>query len=130
MTRLDKRGQRQVLIIHRPRTDGWSFPKGKCDTDDETPKQAALREVLEETGYRCVIGRRLSPVEYDDRRQRRKRVHYWEMTVLDGEFVPNDEVDRARWVSFDRAFEKLTHKRDRRLLTEVQNNGRAESDAA
>ncbi len=130
VTRLDRHGRREVLIIHRPRSKDWSFPKGKCDSHDESYKAAALREVLEETGYRCAIGNRLTPVEYNDRQGRRKRVHYWEMAVLEGSFTPNEEVDRAKWVTFARAFEKLSHKRDRRLLAEVQEIGISDAEAA
>lgn len=130
VTRLDSHGRREVLIIHRPASKDWSFPKGKCDGDEETYKQAALREVFEETGFRCATGSKLNPVEYRDRRGRMKRLQYWEMAVLDGEFVSNDEVDRAKWVTFARAFEKLTHKRDRRLLSEVHDIGESTHEAA
>lgn len=130
VTRLDKHGRREVLIIHRPHAKDWSFPKGKCRSASETLKQAALREVLEETGFRCATGTKLTPVTYREKSGRKKLVQYWEMAVLDGSFVPNAEVDRAKWVTFARAFEKLTHKRDRRLLAEVHRLSAEQSEAA
>lgn len=119
VTRVNRRGERQALLIHRPRYNDWSFPKGKCDSDDETYKQASLREVFEETGFRCELRAKLDAVEYVDRLGRPKRVQYWEMKVLDGEFAPNDEVDRIKWLPIDKALDRLTNKRDRRLLRSV-----------
>ncbi len=116
ITRVSGDGERQTLLIHRPRYDDWSFPKGKCDSEEESYKQASLREVLEETGFRCELGAKLEAVEYVDRQGRSKRVQYWEMAVVDGQFAPNDEVDKIKWLPFDRAIDRLTNKRDRRLL--------------
>ncbi len=116
VTRLNGDGDTEVLLVHRPRYDDWSFPKGKCESADETYKQAALREVREETGFRCRLGAKLETVRYVDRRGRPKRVHYWEMSIRDGAFEVNDEVDRVKWLTVSRAADKLTHKRDRKLL--------------
>ena len=88
----------EVLLVHRPRYDDWTFPKGKLDPG-ESVEQAAHREVEEETGLRGVLGRELPPSEYVDGKGRAKVVRYWEMTITEGEFVPNDEVDEIRWLA-------------------------------
>jgi polyphosphate kinase len=108
-------GEQRALLVHRPRYGDWSFPKGKVD-DGETEAEAALREVLEETGYRATLGRYVGAVEYPDRNGRPKIVHYWAMTVEGGTFAPNDEVDEVTWVSLDEALELLTYERDRAVL--------------
>ena len=92
----------KVLLIHRPRYDDWSFPKGKLDPG-ETHRHAALREVEEETGLRCRTGASCPEARYADRKGRPKRVRYWSMEPIDGEFVANDEVDEVRWLLIDEA---------------------------
>jgi 8-oxo-dGTP pyrophosphatase MutT (NUDIX family) len=109
--RVDVDGTVRVLLVHRPRYDDWTIPKGKVD-EGETDEQCAVREVEEETGLRCVLGHELVGSEYIDRKGRPKRVRYWEMTVADGEFTPTDEVDEARWLSIDEAASLLTYERD------------------
>jgi 8-oxo-dGTP pyrophosphatase MutT (NUDIX family) len=102
----------QVALVHRPRYDDWSLPKGKLD-DGESFEDAALREVEEETGLRCGLVRELPSIEYQVR-GRRKLVRYWEMEVVDETpFVPNDEVDQIRWVEPREALALLTYDRDR-----------------
>jgi polyphosphate kinase len=108
-------GERQVLLVHRPRYDDWSFPKGKL-AEGETEAQAALREVHEETGYRCRLGPEIGQIAYRDKGGTRKEVRYWEMTVEDGEFTPNDEVDQVAWAVLPEALGALTYDRDRALL--------------
>ena len=101
----------EVLLVHRPRQNDWSFPKGKLKSG-ESPVDGALREVLEETGLHCNVGDELPAVHYADRRGRPKRVRYWTMRAYDGEFRPNDEVDRVRWVRLDRVGETRSYERD------------------
>ena len=104
-----------MLLIHRPKYDDWSLPKGKLE-DGESFEQAALREVEEETGLRCELGDELESTTYRDRHGRRKLVRYWEMTPVDGEFAPNREVDEVRWVSPGEARALLTQAHDRRIV--------------
>jgi 8-oxo-dGTP pyrophosphatase MutT (NUDIX family) len=107
----------EVLVVHRPRYDDWSFPKGKLDSG-ETIEQCATREVMEETGFDVILGERLDDVRYVDRKGRPKIVHYWRAVVAGGAFVANDEVDELRWVTADAAATLLTYARDLELLTQ------------
>lgn len=104
-----------VLVVHRPRYDDWSFPKGKARAG-EKEESCALREVEEETGLRCTPGPELRSTTYLDRKGRTKTVRYWAMKPLDGEFAPGDEVDEIRWLSPAQAAELLSYERDRALL--------------
>jgi 8-oxo-dGTP diphosphatase len=115
-------GSVEVLVVHRPRYDDWTFPKGKAEPD-EPDEVAARREVEEETGYRCRLGAEAGRSEYTDGRGRRKVVRYWIMDVDDGEFVPNDEVDGVEWLSPASARDRLTYERDRSLLDLVATQG-------
>ena len=107
-----------IAIAHRPRYDDWSLPKGKLEPD-EAWEHAALREVEEETGLRCRLGRELSPTSYRDPKGRAKVVRYWLMEPVEGEFVPSDEVDEMRWVSPAEAEALLSYEHDRELLREA-----------
>jgi polyphosphate kinase len=115
VTRRSGNGKPEILLIHRPAYDDWSFPKGKAQPG-EAPEEAARREVLEETGYDCVIGAEIATLEYPDRAGSHKLVRYWAMTVTEGEFLPNSEVDEARWLSADGALHLLSYDRDRAVL--------------
>jgi 8-oxo-dGTP diphosphatase len=113
--RIASAGQLEVLLVHRPRYDDWSLPKGKLDAD-EGHQVAALREVEEETGLRCRTGAELPETRYRDRHGRPKRVRYWSMEPVGGTFVPSDEVDRVEWLPVDEAVERLTYAHDRAVL--------------
>jgi 8-oxo-dGTP diphosphatase len=104
-----------IAIVHRPRYDDWSLPKGKLDKN-ESSERAALREVQEETGLSCQLIEELDPVSYTDNRGRPKNVRYWRMKVLSGEFEVNDEVDELRWLSKADALELLSYEHDRELV--------------
>jgi len=105
----------EVAVVHRPHRDDWSLPKGKLDPG-ESWEDAALREVEEEIGLRCRLGRELPHVSYQDNRGREKVVRYWLMEPVSGEFTPNDEVDELRWLIPPAAAGLLTYPRDRELV--------------
>jgi len=107
-------GPAEVAVIHRPRYDDWSLPKGKLDTG-EHPLAAALREVEEETGSRTRAGRFLVETRYESRGQP-KRVRYWALRHVDGAFRPNHEVDEVRWLSPGAARAYLAADHDRPVL--------------
>ncbi len=110
---------RSVALVHRPRYDDWSFPKGKLD-GAEGEAEAALREVQEETGLRCHLGPSVGVVTYRDPRGRAKVVRYFQMQANGGGvFTPNHEVDEVRWVPVDEAAGHLTYGHDRDLLRRV-----------
>ncbi|MBJ7244630.1 MAG: NUDIX hydrolase [Solirubrobacteraceae bacterium] len=104
-----------IAVVHRPRYDDWSLPKGKLDKN-ESAERAALREVQEETGLSCQLIEELDPVSYTDNRGRPKNVRYWRMKVLSGEFEVNDEVDELRWLAKADALELLSYEHDRELV--------------
>ena len=104
-----------VVLVHRPAYDDWSFPKGKL-LPGEGHKEAALREVLEETGLECRLGPPVGSQTYHDRRGREKTVRYWVMEPLRGQFVPNPEVDQLRWIPVPEARELLSYPHDRAIL--------------
>jgi 8-oxo-dGTP diphosphatase len=108
----------KVAVVHRPKYDDWSFPKGKLSSG-ESFEEAALREVEEETGLRCELGRELPSTRYRDAKGRPKLVRYWEMTPRGGEFTPNREVDELRWPSLAEAERMLSYEHDRELLRAV-----------
>jgi 8-oxo-dGTP diphosphatase len=109
----------RVALVHRPRYDDWTLPKGKLDRG-ESFEDAALREVEEETGLRCRLVRELPSSEYRDPKGRSKLVRYWLMEVEhDPGFVPNNEVDELRWVPVEEAPALLTYARDAEILRSV-----------
>jgi 8-oxo-dGTP pyrophosphatase MutT (NUDIX family) len=108
-------GEVEILIVHRPAYDDWSFPKGKLEPG-ESEADAAAREVEEETGLRCRLERELATTHYRDGRGRTKSVRYWLMTPVDGTLAAANEVDDARFVPVSDARELLTYERDRGLL--------------
>ena len=114
----DADGGVEIALVHRPKYDDWSLPKGKLDPG-EGFEEAALREVEEETGLRCRLGRELGETRYRDNKDRPKVVRYWAMEGGEGEFVPNDEVDELRWVSLDDAKRMLSYDFDRDLVERV-----------
>ncbi|KUI42643.1 NUDIX hydrolase [Mycobacterium sp. IS-1590] len=104
----------EVALIHRPRYDDWSLPKGKVDPG-ETEPVTAVREVCEETGYTAHLGRRLSSVSYPVDGGK-KKVRYWAARVVRGEFHPNDEVDELKWLPVRAAIKQLDYPHDRKVL--------------
>lgn len=109
----------EVALVHRPRYDDWSLPKGKLDRG-ETWEDAAVREVEEEIGVRCRLGHELSAIAYTDHKGRSKAVRYWLMeATAEHEFVPSDEVDEVRWLEGRKALGRLSYPLDRGVLGEA-----------
>jgi 8-oxo-dGTP diphosphatase len=108
-----------VLLVHRPKYDDWTFPKGKCE-DGESDEECALREVHEETGLQCTLVAEAGTTEYEDSKGRPKRVRWWVMRPEAGTFTPTDEVDEIQWVSPADAAELLSYGRDLALLGAVR----------
>ena len=108
-------GHHRVLVVHRPAYDDWSFPKGKLE-GDETEAGAAVREVEEETGLHCRLGREIGTTSYVDARGRTKSVRYWLMEPVAGHVEAANEVDDARFVTVEEALALLTYARDVELL--------------
>jgi 8-oxo-dGTP pyrophosphatase MutT (NUDIX family) len=109
----------EVLLVHRPSYDDWTFPKGKAH-DGETDEECALREVLEETGLVCTLGSEAGTTEYVDTKGRPKRVRWWLMEPQHGDFTPTEEVDEVRWAEPADAATLLSYGRDIALLGAVQ----------
>jgi 8-oxo-dGTP pyrophosphatase MutT (NUDIX family) len=108
----------EVLLVHRPAYDDWSLPKGKA-YEGESDEDCALREVEEETGLTCELGRELPSTRYRDGRGRPKVVRYWTMDPRDGVARPRAEVDEIDWLPLDEAKRRLTWDRDRKVLGAV-----------
>jgi 8-oxo-dGTP diphosphatase len=114
----------EILLIHRPQRHDWSLPKGKLRRR-EPALDCALREVREETGLLCTVGPELPEARYQDRKGRSKRVRYWAMQEVAGEFRRNREVDETRWLRIDRAAEMLTYDHDLVVVAGLQLVGTA-----
>ena len=109
-----------VMLVHRPKYDDWSFPKGKLE-QGESFEQAALREVEEESGWRCEIRHELEPTRYRDAKGRDKVVRWWEMLARDrGPWQANDEVDDVVWVPLSEVDSFLTYESDRELAAQAR----------
>jgi 8-oxo-dGTP diphosphatase len=103
-----------VLLVHRPRYDDWTLPKGKLDVG-ESWQEGARREVEEETGLRCDPGEEVGRSHYTDSSGRAKEVRYYRMETSSEPF-PQNEVDEVRWVPLEQAAELLTYPRDVEIL--------------
>jgi 8-oxo-dGTP diphosphatase len=118
VVRRSPEGKLEVLLVHRPRYDDWTFPKGKL-TEWEDEEEAALREVEEETGLTCELGPEIETTRYADSRGRPKQVRYYLMTGCRGSFDPGDEVDEVRWVDPEGAAALLSYERDLAVLRSI-----------
>ncbi|SDL51877.1 8-oxo-dGTP diphosphatase [Geodermatophilus siccatus] len=110
-------GGLETALVHRPKYDDWSLPKGKPD-EGEHLLETAVREVAEETGLDVVVGRRSVRTEYEVP-EGPKRVDYWLMRVVGGEFEPNAEVDELRWLPVEEACALVSHAHDRAVLADL-----------
>jgi 8-oxo-dGTP diphosphatase len=104
----------ELCLVHRPKYDDWSFPKGKLKRGED-PRDCARREVLEETGMECELGAALPTSRYLAQGSP-KEVRYWAAEATAGTFVPDEEVDRALWLSPTAARHRITQERDRVLV--------------
>ncbi len=110
-------GVLEVVVVHRPRYDDWSLPKGKLDVGEHA-LTAAVREIGEETGLQVVVGRRSLRTGYPVA-EGVKRVDYWVMQAVGGSFEPNDEVDQLRWLPVEAAAALCSHEHDRRVVADL-----------
>lgn len=110
----EESGDPLIAVIHRPRYDDWSLPKGKVDSG-ETEPVAAVREILEETGQQAYLGRRLCRISYPIPAGT-KIVHYWAAQARGGEFTPGEEVDQLLWLPVKEATKRLSYPQDRKVL--------------
>ncbi|MCX6396663.1 MAG: NUDIX hydrolase [Propionibacteriales bacterium] len=118
-----KAGGAEVLLVHRPKYDDWSWPKGKQEPGEHVTT-TAVREVLEESGVEIRLTRPLAPQAYVVSGGRMKKVHYWVGRVVGDADVtgypPNAEIDDLGWFSFDKARERLTYADDVDLLDQAE----------
>jgi 8-oxo-dGTP diphosphatase len=112
----------EVLLVHRPEYDDWTFPKGKLEAG-ESLEECALREVEEETGLRCLLGRELASTEYADGKGRPKIVRYWLMHAEHCDLRFDNEVDDAHWLSPEEAVGRLSYERDCDVLHDAVDGG-------
>jgi 8-oxo-dGTP diphosphatase len=115
LVRRGEAGNLEIVLVHRPAYDDWTFPKGKLHKG-ESEEDAAVREVEEETRLRCRLERDLGLTSYRGPRGRPKTVHYWEMTPIDGLLEPANEIDDARWLPVGVVRVMLSYDRDREVL--------------
>lgn len=107
----------EVLLVHRPNYDDWSFPKGKRD-EGETDYECALRETLEESGYGVDPAGELTSMAYTLPNGKPKKVRFWYGEVGEGKFKANSEVDEIKWLGIGKARDLLSYDRDKELLDE------------
>ncbi|HEX4101251.1 MAG: NUDIX hydrolase [Pseudonocardiaceae bacterium] len=107
-------GDIEVAVVHRPRYDDWSLPKGKPHSGEQLPV-TAIREVAEETGHTVTLGPRLGNTHYRVP-EGEKVVHYWAAQPIGGSFRPSDEVDELHWLPLAKGIDLLSHPHDRTLL--------------
>ena len=119
----------ELLLVHRPRYDDWTFPKGKLEPG-ESLVECARREVREEAGVSPLIGRYLGHVSYlrQAPATRQKEVHYWAMHADQVDFAPSDEVDRIRWVAEDSFADHVSYPTERSLGERLVDGWRAPSE--
>jgi 8-oxo-dGTP diphosphatase len=110
-------GGLETAVVHRPKYDDWSLPKGKPERGEHA-LETAVREVIEETGLAVIAGRRSVRTRYR-LPEGRKRVQYWAMRAAGGEFEPNPEVDELRWLPPDKAALMLSYDHDRAVLAHL-----------
>jgi len=111
-------GPAEVLLVRHARRGDWGFPKGRLEKG-ESAREGALREVREETGFRCRCAGLLGSLVYRSRGGRSRIATYWLMTPERGGFRVSSEIDRAEWVPLDEAARRLDGRPDVALVSEV-----------
>lgn len=115
----------EVAVVHRPKYDDWSLPKGKKDDTDADLRACAVREVEEETGYEVEVGAVVGEARYRSTagggEVADKVVRYWLLKAVAGDFVPNREVDELRWLAPERALGLLSYEHERVVLERARN---------
>jgi 8-oxo-dGTP pyrophosphatase MutT (NUDIX family) len=116
IVRFDSGGEPELLVVHRPKYDDWTLPKGKAEPG-ESDEECAVREVEEETGLVCELGAEVAVSEYEEAAGRPKRVRYFQMAPQAGaEAAPQNEIDDVRWLTRQRALDTLSYGRDREIV--------------
>lgn len=110
-------GGLEVALVHRPKYDDWSLPKGKLEAG-ESALAAAVREIREELGAEVAVSRRLDRIDYDVP-DGHKRVDFWVMRHRGGTFAPTAEIDEVRWLPVGQARAELSHAGERRVLADL-----------
>ena len=113
--RASSSGRAEVACIYRGSRGDWTFPMGMLDPG-ETFEQGALREVFEEIGHKCRVVQFVGLTNYTHRKGKPKIVAYYLMSVDEGEFEPNEEVDQLAWVPLELVRARLTWDRDQELF--------------
>src|SRR5699024_4765171 len=116
----------RVAVVHRPRYDDWSLPKGKVDPGESLPV-TAVREIEEETGFTSVLQSRIGTTAYPLKENTRKEVTYWAALARGGRFEANSEVDEIRWLSVGDAGDLVSYALDRKILKRFDAAHRADS---
>lgn len=116
-------GKLEVALVHREVYKDWGFPKGKLDPGEQLP-ETAVREVLEESGFKVRLGRKLGVINYQVGEGLDKEVHYWASRVTDKaiakqKFVPNKEIAKVEWIAAKEALTLLSYEHDQNLLQQV-----------
>lgn len=112
-------GIEEILVVHRPAYDDWTFPKGKLEPG-ESEEEAAIREVEEETGLLVRLDHEIGTTRYRDGRGRPKTVRYWLMSPVGGRLTAANEVDEVRFLPLPDARALLTYERDIELVAAVE----------
>ncbi len=116
----------RCAVVHRPRYDDWSLPKGKVDPGESLPV-TAVREIAEETGFTATLEHRIGTTAYPLKENSRKEVTYWSALAHGGNFEPNEEVDEIRWLPVPEASELVSYPLDRKILSRFDSAPRADS---